>query len=154
MSIKRTIAVGVAAALLTGATAAAGVALATQSSESTRTTSTPGFFMGGGRGGGFGGPGRGMRGMGGRGGMAGTVTAKDGDSVTVKTPDGWSRTFKLSDSVTYRRVVDASASDVKLGSKVQLGARPDGTGDITLDAVTIVPELPTFTRGAAPTSTP
>jgi Domain of unknown function (DUF5666) len=58
----------------------------------------------------------------------GVVTAVDGSSVTVKSDDGYSRTWALTDDTAYRSLRDkASKSDVKVGATVRIaGAVTDG----------------------------
>jgi hypothetical protein len=57
----------------------------------------------------------------------GTVTALDGDNVTLKLADGTEMTFTLDSTTTYHQASDASASDVTVGDdvsvKVKGGAR-------------------------------
>jgi hypothetical protein len=63
----------------------------------------------------------------------GTVTAIDGDAITLKLADGSERTFTLDSATTYHRASDASASDVTVGDdvsvKVKGGARVAPSAD-------------------------
>lgn len=87
------------------------------------------------------------RGFGGFG-LSGTVTAVTPDSITIQTDAGPVITFSLDGTTTYHQEADASASDVKTGSKVQVS--PSGriqptqgaNGEIdlgTAGSITIVP---------------
>jgi hypothetical protein len=78
-------------------------------------------------------PGAGPRGgLGFGGGLSidGTVTAVNGDTLTVKLADGQEVTFTLDSSTAYHQATDASASDVAVGDdvsvKVKGGARVQG----------------------------
>jgi hypothetical protein len=81
-------------------------------------------------------PGAGPRGgLGFAGGLSidGTVTAIDGDTLTVKRADGQEMTFALDSSTAYHQATPASVSDVAVGDdvsvKVNGGARvPAGAG--------------------------
>jgi hypothetical protein len=87
------------------------------------------------------------RGFGGFG-LSGTVTAVTSDSITIQTDAGPVITFGLDGTTTYHQQTDASASDVKTGTKVQVS--PNGriqptqgaNGEIdlgTAGSITIVP---------------
>lgn len=58
--------------------------------------------------------------------VEGTVTAVDGDSITVTTDDGQERTFVLSDATTWHESTDASADDVAVGDSVTVRVSVDG----------------------------
>lgn len=96
---------------------------------------------------GFPGRGFGREGFGGLG-ITGTVTAVDGDSITIQTDAGLTVTLGLDGSTTYHQQAPAAASDVTTGDKVQVqlggGVRPgqDSSGNLNLGTagdVTIVP---------------
>jgi hypothetical protein len=55
----------------------------------------------------------------------GTVTAIDGDSITVKTADGQERTFDIDGSTAYRQATDATAADVSIGDDVSVKVSAD-----------------------------
>lgn len=63
----------------------------------------------------------------------GTVTAIDGDAITVKLADGQEMTITLDSTTAYHQATDASASDVAVGDdvsvKVKGGPRIQGGAD-------------------------
>jgi hypothetical protein len=60
--------------------------------------------------------------------IRGTVEVVDGNSLTVKAPDGASLKVKLANNVQVVGVVKASASDIKPGSYIGSGAMPQADG--------------------------
>jgi preprotein translocase subunit YajC len=50
----------------------------------------------------------------------GTVTAIDGDRITIKLADGTEMTFTLDSTTAYHEATDASASDVAVGDDVSV----------------------------------
>jgi hypothetical protein len=76
---------------------------------------------------GLGGPGRGL--------ASGTVTAVDGDTITVKTADGRTVKVKVSDSTKYSVTKEGSKDDVKVGEQLLVTGRAGDDG--TVDASTI-----------------
>jgi preprotein translocase subunit YajC len=66
---------------------------------------------------------------------AGTITAIDGDTLTVKLPDGTTVKVTTSDSTKVTTTATSSVSKLKTGDKVTVIGRKDASGD--LDAATI-----------------
>ena len=85
----------------------------------------------------------------------GVVTAVDASSVTVKSEDGYSRTWALTTDTTYRSGRDkASKADVKVGATVRL-AGPVTSGNATARIVGIPPVGdPAGKGGTAPAPQP
>ena len=115
------------------AVAIAGVAFAVGRGTASASTSTGNgrgqFFNGQGNGGTFPGGGNGGQGGNGNGGpggfagaggltLEGTVSAVDGDSITLKTAAGAEITISTSGDTTYHQQAAATSSDVKTGSTV------------------------------------
>ncbi|MFE7871080.1 hypothetical protein ACFUYE_12125 [Micromonospora humida] len=68
----------------------------------------------------------------------GEVTAIDGDSVTVKSTDGFTLTWKLGDQLrVVERRTTVKASDVKVGTRVNVAGAKDG--DASVARLIVVP---------------
>jgi preprotein translocase subunit YajC len=66
------------------------------------------------------------------GGMAGTVSAVDGDTITITTRDGQSMKVQLTADGTVRKQVDAQVSDITPGEQiVAIGAQSGDTFQAT-----------------------
>jgi hypothetical protein len=72
--------------------------------------------------------------------IRGTVERLDGQSLTVKTSDGITTTIALVPSYSVGAVVKASMADIKKGSFIGVGARPQAGGGLTAVQVFIFPE--------------
>jgi preprotein translocase subunit YajC len=71
----------------------------------------------------------------------GTVTAIDGDDITLKLADGTEMTFTLDSTTAYHQATDASASDVTVGDDVAI--RVKGGGRVATGAgPSAAPRLP------------
>jgi hypothetical protein len=71
----------------------------------------------------------------------GTVTAIDGEEMTVRLADGTEMTFTLDSSTAYHQATDASASDVTIGDDVSI--RVKGGGRVAAGAdPSAAPKLP------------
>lgn len=80
----------------------------------------------------------------------GEVTAVDGDSVTVKSEDGYERTWALTAETVYRSFRDKAAkADVKVGTTVRL-AGPVTGGTATARIVGIPPTGDGSGKGGTP----
>jgi hypothetical protein len=83
--------------------------------------------------------GRGMRG----GGMHAadiTITAISGNSIILKTADGWSRTITVDSGTTYQKNgATASLSDLKVGDEIQFKETHEANGTYTIDAIVVIP---------------
>lgn len=60
--------------------------------------------------------------------LRGEITAMDGSTITVKTPDGKNLKVALADGYTVNHAVVVKLSDIKPGTFVGVGAVPDGDG--------------------------
>ena len=75
----------------------------------------------------------------------GTVTAIDGDTLTITTDTGETQTIALDDTTTYRTATEGTSDDITVGDTVEVGVGLDGSassGDtptLTADDVTLVP---------------
>jgi hypothetical protein len=86
--------------------------------------------------------------------QTGEVTGVTADSVTVKSEDGYSRTWTLNGDTVYRSLRDkASKSDVKVGTTVRL-AGPVTNGQATAKIVGIPPAGGMPGKGTAPAPQP
>jgi hypothetical protein len=66
---------------------------------------------------------------------AGTITAIDGSTITVKLPDGSTVKVTTSDSTKVTETTSSSVDKLKTGDKVTVIGRKDASGDV--DAATI-----------------
>lgn len=72
--------------------------------------------------------------------IRGTVERLEGQSLTVKTSEGMTTTIALVPSYSVGAVVKASMADIKKGSFIGVGARPQAGGGLTAVQVFIFPE--------------
>lgn len=72
--------------------------------------------------------------------IRGTVERLEGQSLTVKTSEGTTTTIALVPSYSVGAVVKASMADIKKGSFIGVGARPQAGGGLTAVQVFIFPE--------------
>lgn len=72
--------------------------------------------------------------------IRGIVERLDGQSLTVKTSEGTTATIALVPSYSVGAVVKASMTDIKKGSFIGVGARPQAGGGLTAVQVFIFPE--------------
>lgn len=72
--------------------------------------------------------------------VRGTVERLEGQSLTVKTPEGMAVTVALAPNYSVGAVVKASMADIKKGSFIGVGARPQAGGGLTAVQVFIFPE--------------
>lgn len=79
-----------------------------------------------------------------QGGRVATITAIDGTSVTLVTPDGWTRTIDVTGIPVMRGDTTITAADLQVGTRVRVTQRraDDDTWEVTRIRV-----LPTTTRG-------
>lgn len=68
-----------------------------------------------------------------------TITAISGNAVTLGTPDGWSRTITISDTVDLTKGgQDIAVSDLKVGDQVRFSQTRNADGTYTVTAVAVV----------------
>ena len=68
-----------------------------------------------------------------------TITAISGSTVTLGTPDGWSRTIGISDAVDLTKGgQDIALSDLKVGDQVRFSQTRNADGTYTVTAVAVV----------------
>lgn len=72
--------------------------------------------------------------------VRGTVERLEGQSLTVKTPEGAVMTVALAPNYSIGAVVKASMTDIKKGSFIGVGARPQAGGALMAVQVFIFPE--------------
>jgi hypothetical protein len=89
-------------------------------------------------GGGPGGPGGpGFRGGFGHGGI--TITAISGNSISLKTEDGWTRTITVDSGTTYSKSGDTIAlGDLKVGDQVGFRQTKEDDGTFTIDQIAVI----------------
>ncbi len=99
---------------------------------------------------GFGGPGRqggGQRNGGLRGGVmdvardAVTVTASDGTSLTLETPDGWTRSIDTTGVVLTKDATVIPLSDIAVGDRVRIEQTRNADGTYTVTGIELLPDL-------------
>ena len=68
-----------------------------------------------------------------------TITAINGQDVSLKTADGWTRTITVTaDTKVTKGGEPATASDIEVGDTVRLGQKRNADGSFTVTAVAIV----------------
>ena len=68
-----------------------------------------------------------------------TITAISGNAVTLGTPDGWSRTITISDTVDLTKGgQDIAVSDLKVGDQIRFSQTRNADGSYTVTAVAVV----------------
>jgi hypothetical protein len=72
----------------------------------------------------------------------GTVTAVDGDTVTIKQPNGKTVTVKLSDSTAITVTKKGATSDVKVGEQVLATGQASSDGTVTARSLRVGDQLP------------
>jgi hypothetical protein len=82
--------------------------------------------------------------------IAGEITAKDDQSITVKSRDGSSKIIFTSGTTQTLKQTSGSLNDLAVGEQVSVAGTADASGNITAKSIQI---LPTGTAGqAAPNS--
>jgi hypothetical protein len=94
----------------------------------------------------------GIGGMMGRGGVTGSIISMDDKSITVKINDGSTKIVLFSDSTTYRNTVDATKSDLKVGSEVAVFGAANSDGSVTATSIQLNPEFFGMTPLPSPAS--
>lgn len=72
--------------------------------------------------------------------VRGEVTAMSGDTLIVKSPEGTDASVKLASGYSVGGVVKATTADIKKGSYIGVGARPQADGSLLAVQVFIFPE--------------
>ena len=72
--------------------------------------------------------------------VRGEVTALNGDMLSVKTLEGTDASVKLASGYSVGGVVKATTADIKRGSYIGVGARPQADGSLQAVQVFIFPE--------------
>jgi Domain of unknown function (DUF5666) len=68
-----------------------------------------------------------------------TITAISGNAVTLGTPDGWSRTITITDTVDLTKGgQDIAVSDLKVGDQIRFSQTRNADGSYTVTAVAVV----------------
>jgi len=95
--------------------------------------------------------------FGGRGGMRFggiTITAISGNSVSLETADGWTRTITVDSGTTYQKDgATAALADLKVGDEIRFQETRETNGTWTIDAIAIVPPHTSGTVSAISGST-
>ncbi len=69
--------------------------------------------------------------------VAGSITAKDDKSITVKTQDGSSKIVYFSDSTTIAKSVSGSSSDLSIGANVTVDGTSNSDNSVTAQNIQI-----------------
>jgi hypothetical protein len=81
--------------------------------------------------------------MGGRGGIgfgAISITSIDGSSISLETPDGWTRTITVDNGTTYTRGGDTILlSDLKVGDEIRFRQTLESDARYSIDAIAVIP---------------
>jgi hypothetical protein len=68
-----------------------------------------------------------------------TITAIDGNSLSLKTVDGWTRTISVTDSTTITRAGQKIArSDLKVGDTIRFGQTRQSDGTFVVNSIEVV----------------
>ena len=113
------------AALVVGGVAGVLIGQNTAGSANAATQGQRGGF------GGYGGPGTGQAGAGGGGITAGTITAIDGDTITVKLTSGTTITVTASGTTKVTTTTTSSVSDLAVGQTITAVGAKDANGNVT-----------------------
>ncbi len=117
----------------------AGTSGPTFTQNGTRT----GNFSGGNFAGRFAGSGSGTFVSRGAGGMdAGTIIAKDAESITIKTRDGGSKIIFYNGSTQVMKTAAAAASDLSVGEEVNVLGSTNSDGSVSANSIQIRPAVP------------
>ena len=93
----------------------------------------------------------GRRGGPGGGFVNGTITAKDGDTVTVEAADGSSKTLDLSTTTAISKTTDGTLDDIIVGQVITATGATNADGSVAAQSIQVRPATAN-TNGAAPGS--
>lgn len=69
-----------------------------------------------------------------------TVTAINGNNISLKTADGWTRTIIVDSGTTYSKSGDTIAlGDVKVGDEIGFRQTREDDGTFTIDSIVVIP---------------
>lgn len=69
-----------------------------------------------------------------------SITSISGNSISLATPDGWTRTITVDSGTTYQKNgATASRSDLKVGDEIQFKETRESNGTYTIDAIVVIP---------------
>ncbi len=74
--------------------------------------------------------------------VTGTVTAKDDQSITVKSRDGSSKVILYSTTTEVSKFASGSLADVAVGVNVMASGKTNSDGSITAQSIQIRPAMP------------
>lgn len=75
----------------------------------------------------------------------GEIISVDDKSITVKLADGSSKIVLFSDSTTINKAIEASKSDLKVGTNVAVNGNTNTDGSVTSNNIEINPHVATIT---------
>lgn len=67
--------------------------------------------------------------------LSGEVMAKDGESLTIKTPDGSSRIIFVSGSTAITKTTQGSIGDIKIGEQIMVSGLQNSDGSYTAQSI-------------------
>lgn len=73
--------------------------------------------------------------------IAGEITAKDDQSITVKSRDGSSKIIFISSATETLKQASGSLSDLAVGGQVTVAGATDASGNITAKSIQIMPAI-------------
>ena len=69
--------------------------------------------------------------------VSGEITSLDGESITIKMPDGSSKILVLSDKTTINKSSEGAVSDLKTGETVSVFGTEGSDGSVTAQTISI-----------------
>ncbi len=85
--------------------------------------------------------------------VSGEITAVEGETLTVKSPDGSSKIIIVSEATTITKSSEASSADLQVGEEVMIMGSEDAQGTVTAQNISLgADRFPPSTSGDQPAS--
>jgi hypothetical protein len=75
--------------------------------------------------------------------IAGSIIAKDAQSITIKDKTGSSRIIFYSDSTDVGKFIQGSMTDIVVGQDIMVNGKTNSDGSVTAQSIQIRPAMPT-----------